>query len=96
MSRPIGSKNNPKQEPVEDASPQKHFTGYARSIECVKQYGFNNFYIVTLKIEDDKVVSKKVSEPYALFEAIARLEIQIQAASLNLNSGYAPGLAWKE
>ena len=71
------------------------FTGVARSVECYRQQGHNNFRIVTLHIEDGLVTKKEVSDPYASFEAIARLEVKCHEATLSLNNGYANGKAWK-
>jgi hypothetical protein len=49
-----------------------------------------------MNIKDGKVVSKHVSDPYASFEAIARLEIECHHATLNLNNEYEDGSAWKK
>ncbi len=71
------------------------FTGYARSVECFKhELGFTNFKIVTLKIVDGIVVEKHLSDPYTNWEAIARIEMYAQDATLNLQSGYEHGKAW--
>lgn len=82
------------------AKPEKRmaavpFTGVARSVECIKQQGHNNFYIVTLFIENGLVTTKEISDPYASFEAIARLEVACHQATLSLNQGYESGKAWK-
>lgn len=98
MSRPIGAKNKPKEavptEPISDVK-KVPFTGVARSVECVKQQGYNNFFIVTLSIEDGIVTKRHVSDPYASFETIARMEVQCHQATLNLNQGYEDGKAWR-
>ncbi len=72
------------------------FTGVARTVVCHMQQGHNNFKIVTLHIEDGIVIKKEVSDPYASFEAISRLEVQCHEATLNLNSGYENGIAWRK
>lgn len=71
------------------------FSGIARSVECYLQQGHNNFRIVTLTIKDGVVTDKKVSDPFASFEAIARLEVKCHEATLALNMGYKNGMAWK-
>lgn len=71
------------------------FTGVARSVECVKQQGFNNFRLVTLKIEDGLVVDKKTSYPYCQVEAIAFMEKETAGATWNLNCNYEDGKAWE-
>lgn len=94
MARPLGSKNLPK---LTEAPPRFEtlpFTGVARSMECVLWNGFNNFYIVTLTIEDGQVVKKTYSEPYAMFECIARLEMAVHHSGLHLNGRFAPGTTW--
>lgn len=106
MGRPAGSKNKATKETPMDGEatgvtddallfPTIPFTGIARSMECVIHNGFNNFYLVTLAMKDGRVVSRTVSDPYASFEAIARMEIEIHKAALNLNTGYANGKAWQ-
>lgn len=51
------------------------FTGKARSFECYVHEGFKNYRIVTLDIQDGLVIEKTYSDPYASFEANARLEL---------------------
>lgn len=105
MSRPAGSKNKPKDAPTdgeaESSMEGAHlkepipFTGVARSLECHKHMErFPNFRIVTLEIVDGLVVKKSYSDPYARFDAEARLEIQMVEAGLNLSNHYQDGRAW--
>lgn len=105
MARPVGAKNKVKKEPAlvdtleHGVGPYDSvvpFTGVARSVECHKQQGHNNFRIATLTIENGLVVKKHLSDPYASFEAIARLEVQCHEATLGLNHGYTDGKAWKK
>ena len=93
MARPKGSKNK-QDEPISPIPDIVQFTGIARSVECVIQQGYNNFYLVTLHIEDGLVKKKEVSDPYVSFEAIARLEVQCHEATLSLNHNYKNGKAW--
>ncbi len=73
------------------------FSGLALSVECDLQAGtFNNFRIATLKLDNGILVDKKLSEPYASFEAIARMEIAVNKAVLSLNFEYEDGKAWKK
>ena len=82
----------PKEEKAE--KPQK-FTGIARSVQCIKQQGYNNFQIVTLLIEDGIVKHIEKSEPFASWEAIAKLEVKCHEATLSLNHNYETGKAWQ-
>lgn len=83
------------QEDQELARKVEDFSGVARSVECFVQQGHNNFRIVTLTIKDGVVVKKEYSDPFASFEAIARLEVKCHEATLALNMGYKNGMAWK-
>lgn len=70
------------------------FTGIARSVVCVNNQGFKNLKIVTLYIEDGKVVSKELSDPYVNFEAIARMDIMNTHQTMSLNQAWEDGKAW--
>lgn len=93
MSRPLGSKNRVAEVETGTALP---WTGTCRSMECSSQGSFNNFRIVTLRVEAGKVVEITKSEPYASFEAIARMEIDVQKAALSLNFNYEDGKPWTQ
>lgn len=83
--------------PREVEAPAKiPFTGVARSVECYEHEGWPNFKIVTLTIENGEVVGKTLSDAYANWETIARLEIVAQDATLSLKAGYAHGKAWSK
>lgn len=72
-----------------------NWSGVARSMQCALQQGtFNNFKLITLTIDNGIVVDRKESEPYASFEAIARMEIEMQSASLHINHDYRDGKTW--
>lgn len=66
-------------------------TCVARSFECFDNQGFRNFRVVTLYIEDGVIVKVEKSDPWAQFEAIAKQEVMIEMAMLNLNNNWAPG-----
>lgn len=67
------------------------FTGTARSVECYFNQGHNNFKIVTLQIEDGIVISMTKSDPYASFEAIAKMTEWNENAVIHLNSHWQNG-----
>jgi hypothetical protein len=57
-------------EPKEDVkSPEPKFSGIARSVEAFDNQGFRNFRILTLHLQDDRVIKIERSDPYASFEA---------------------------
>ncbi len=67
------------------------FTGIARSIECFDNQGFNNFRILTLYVTKGSVTKIDVSDPYANFEAVSRLELWNDIAMINLNMHWKHG-----
>jgi hypothetical protein len=96
MARPLGSKNKPKEPEnpspvVETALP---FTGTAISLECVKHQGFSNYFVVTLAVDNGQVIKKTYSAPFALWEAIARAEMQVSQRSWALHDKFSHGKAW--
>lgn len=74
----------------------KPFTGVARTIVCVEHQGFRNYRIVDLFIENNQVTQKCYSDPFAAFEATAKLEIINDFATLKLNTGWTHGQGWKK
>lgn len=72
------------------------FTGIARSVKCYLNNGHNNFQILTLHVEKGKVVKCDYSDPYANFEAIARLELWNELAMINLNLNWKEGETFKK
>ena|SRR5579859_7690216 len=70
------------------------FTGVAYSVICVDHMKqFRNFKIVALTIEDGIVVKQELSDNYANWETISRLEIITQSSVLNLNDHWEDGKA---
>jgi len=67
------------------------FTGIARSVQAFDNQGFKNFKIVTLYIRDGIVEKIEYSDPYANYEAIARLELSNENAVHNLNANWKAG-----
>ena len=67
------------------------FTGIARSVQAFDNQGFKNFRILTLHIKDGIVEKIDYSDPYANYEAIARLEITNENAVHNLNANWKSG-----
>lgn len=67
------------------------FSGIARSVEAFDNQGFRNFRILTLHIEEGRVVKIDHSDPYANFEAISRLELANELAILHLNDRWENG-----
>ncbi len=107
MSRPQGSKNRPRDPELEEGAPwidagspefisPVKWSGIARSMECCVQNGFNNFRIITLTVDNGVVTDRKVSDPYASFEAVARMEIEVQKSALSLNFNYKDGKTWDQ
>ena len=70
------------------------FTGTVRSVICSANQGFRNFKIITLTIENGKVTSQALSDNYAAFEAIARLDLLTQMDTIRLNNNWEDGKAW--
>lgn len=66
-------------------------TCIARTAMCFHNQGHNNFKIVTLKIEDGKVVDAIFSDAYAQFDAIDRLESAARIGLWNLNVNWHDG-----
>lgn len=85
-------------EPVIEANPnfpiEKKFSGVARSVVCYNHNGWNNFRIVTLTLEDGKVVRAHYSDPLASFEAIQKLELANDYSQLRLNAFWEKDKAW--
>jgi hypothetical protein len=67
------------------------FSGIARSVEAYDNQGFRNFRVLTLHIKDGIVEDIKYSDPYASYEAIARLELWNELSVHNLNNNWKPG-----
>ncbi len=89
---------SPLPQPKVQPEPKKErvkWSGYARSVECSLQHGtYNNFRIIRLKIEDGVVVERVESEQYCSIEAIAKLEGEVNSATLGLNFNYKDGKTW--
>ncbi len=79
---------------LNDPVPQSIFTGIARTIVCSNNQSFRNFRICTLHIVDGEIKKEELSDHYAAFEAIARLEIEIQKDTIKLNNNWEDGKAW--
>jgi hypothetical protein len=69
------------------------FTGVTRSVECFNNQGFRNFRIITLYLERGRVVKQEFSDPYASFEAVARMEMTNERSILHLNDHWEAGKA---
>lgn len=67
------------------------FTGLARSVQCYFNQGHNNFRILTLHVVKGKVTRMDLSDPYANFEAITRLEHWNEISVINLNNNWEHG-----
>lgn len=67
------------------------FSGVARSVEAYDNQGFRNFRILTLTLENGGVVKIERSDPYASFEAIAKMELLNMDSVLHLNNTWAAG-----
>lgn len=87
----LAIKSVPISEELEKISP---FNGVARSVVCYENHGFKNFRIVTLTIQKDVIVKRHVSDCYASFEAIQKLELANDYAQLRLNDKWEDGKAW--
>lgn len=74
-------------------STESDFTGIARTVEAFDNQGFRNFRILTLHLERGKVTKIDRSDPYASFEAIARMEIWNEISVLHLNNTWKNGKA---
>lgn len=61
------------------------FDGISFSVQCFENNGHRNFRILTQTIEANEVTHTEYSDPYAIWEAIARLELHIANACLSLN-----------
>ncbi len=85
------AKSSNKSEPVKVESKPKGFSGVARSLQCFNNNGFRNFKIAKLTIKDGVVVALEMSDAYASFEAITRMELQNEMAILNLNNNWKDG-----
>ena len=71
------------------------FTGVSRSLVCDLQHGtWNNFRILTIKIENGVVKEVIQSDPYCQMEAQQRIERDMIAATDNLRAHYEHGRAW--
>lgn len=64
------------------------FTGVARSIQCFENSGYRNFRILTLHLVEDTIVKTIYSDPYAIWEAISRLELLTYESALRLNGNW--------
>lgn len=85
-------------EPVIETNPNfpvdGKFSGVARSVVCFNHNGWKNFRMVTLTVEDGKVVKAHYSDPFASFETIQKLELANDYTQLRLNACWADGKAW--
>ena len=83
-----------------DATPASklpsEFTGIAKSVECFWNQGHKDFRIVTLKIVDGVIVDTHLSDAYASFEAIIKLEQQVNSLIIHLNNHWVHGAAWEK
>lgn len=77
--------------PGDDVGFTEPFTGVAFTTQATKSSGFPNFKICTLFIVGGKIVHIEKSQEYALFETIARTEIQVDRAHWNLSNNYRDG-----
>jgi hypothetical protein len=87
----INLSNDSKPLKSSDATEPQGFTGLARSVQAYDNQGFRNFRIVTLHIQNGKVIKQEYSDPYASFEAISRMEIQNEMSIHHLNNTWADG-----
>lgn len=69
-----------------------NFSGVMTTIQASKNGDFSNYQIVTAVIESGVVKSLHKSQPYAAFEAMAKLEIQTDRALNRLVNQYKDGL----
>jgi hypothetical protein len=81
----------PKIEEVAVQSAVSDFTGVARSVVAYNNQGFKNYRIITLYLEQGRVVRQEHSDPYANFEAISRLELANEKSMLHLNNNWKSG-----
>jgi len=72
------------------------FTGLARSVECYDNQGFKNFRILTLHLEQGKVVKMERSDAWANFECGAILEHVNHVSLIHLNNEWTEGEAFKK
>jgi len=85
---------------IDDLAPKaapgpKTFSGIARSMECVKVNGvFNNYYVITLHIENDRVTRKVYSEPRASFDARDLLDDMNGKSVMSRMLHWEHGKAW--
>lgn len=68
-----------------------NFSGVMTTIQASKNGDFSNYQIVTAVIEDGVVKNLHRSQPYAGFEAMAKLEIQTDRALNRLVNQYRDG-----
>lgn len=73
--------------------PTTDLTCVARTVVCYDNSGNRNFRIYTLKIEDGIVTSVQASDPFANFEAIARMELMNEISVNYLNNRWENGKA---
>lgn len=67
-----------------------NFTGVARSVQCFWKNGHDNFRIVSLYIENGKVVKSVYSDPFATFELGDKLNLMNDKATISLS------MCWEE
>lgn len=78
--------------PVAEVSPGTDFSGVARSVQCfLNNNQFLNFRILTLHIQKGKVTKVEYSDPYAHFEANARMELANEMSLMHLNNHWEDG-----
>lgn len=93
MPRPkkiIEIESNPTFAPL----PGEELSGVARSIVCFNHNGWPNYRIATVTINKGKVTKVNYSDPFANFEAIAKLEYMNEISMIRLNNAWLDGRAW--
>lgn len=66
------------------------FTGEVYTLVRRPHNGFANYAIATLTIKNGRVVGQTLSDPYAGFEATARLELANERLLSSLRKNYPP------
>lgn len=88
----VESKDQPKPQPEPQPKQDfEKFSGIARTVECYNNQGFRNFRILTLTIAQGEVTAIERSDPYASFEAMAKMELANEFSILNLNNQWQNG-----
>jgi hypothetical protein len=77
---------------IRQVGPGTDFTGIARSIQAYLTNGeFKNYKILTLHIQKGKVIKCEYSDPFASFEAKARLEMATDISLMHLADNWVEG-----